>query len=128
MLLLLLSLCLFCPSVRSVYGASFYAVVICVSSVLLIYLFLQLEEPLKTKENLPLRIALYAVFLLPLCFVLLVFSILRGNTAAFACLVYGAALALHFLLMKILIALNDRDVLIGCWVPFLASAIFFCFV
>ena len=110
------------------YVASFSAVVICVSSVLLIYLFLQLEEPLKTKENLPLRIALYAVFVLPLCFVLLVFSILRGNTAAFACLVYGAALALHFLLMKILIALNDRDVLIGCWVPFLASAIFFCFV
>lgn len=127
-LLMLFYLWLFYPWMLSGYVASFSAVVICVSSVLLIYLFLQLEEPLKTKENLPLRIALYAVFVLPLCFVLLVFSILRGNTAAFACLVYGAALALHFLLMKILIALNDRDVLIGCWVPFLASAIFFCFV
>lgn len=38
------------------------ALLICAASVLLIYLFLRLEEPLKPKDNLPLRVALYAVF------------------------------------------------------------------
>lgn len=104
------------------YASNATALLICAASVLLIYLFLRLEEPLKAKDNLPLRVALYAVFLLPMIFLLLVFSILLGNTAAFCCLVYGVMLVLHFLLMKILIALNDRDIVLGC----LYSILGFC--
>lgn len=127
-LLMLFYLWLFYPWTFSGYASNATALLICAASVLLIYLFLRLEEPLKAKDNLPLRVALYAVFLLPMIFLLLVFSILLGNTAAFCCLVYGVMLVLHFLLMKILIALNDRDIVLGCYIPFWASAIFFCFV
>ncbi len=127
-LLMLFYLWLFYPWTFSGYASNATALLICAASVLLIYLFLRLEEPLKPKDNLPLRVALYAVFLLPMIFLLLVFSILLGNTAAFCCLVYGVMLVLHFLLMKILIALNDRDIVLGCCISFWASAIFFCFV
>lgn len=127
-LLLLFYFWLFYPWMFSGYASTGSSLLISISSTLLLYLFLHLEEPLKTHENLPLRAALYAVFFLPLIFLLLVFSILRGNTAAFACLVYGAMVVLHLLWMKILVALHDREVLPGGCISFLASAIFFCFL
>lgn len=127
-LLLLYYFWLFYPWTISGYASTGATLPICIATVLLIYLLLHLEEPLKSREYLSLRVALYAVFLIPAAFLLLAFSILLGNTAAFACLVYASAVVMQFLLMKILFSLSGYDIFFSCWPVFWAFSAFFCFL